>query len=657
MKKWFMEIRLSIIALLFYPFLLLAQSPKDTLTARQIKHSFSQTGLQRTHPRLFFDRSDIMRVKKLLKEGDPIVTLAYDSLFARARAVLADSLQTYGLDAAGLRILSIHNFAAQLPALVMMYQLTGDTAYAARAWQQLAIFNRYPDWGADRHFLDAGIGGFNFALAYDGLYDYLSEAQKKAMRDAVRKNVLQPARLQMPKKVFWWVAPHNWNGICDGGVIMASLAMMEDDPEAMSQLVAMAANGLPNYLHSFEPDGQSEEGMSYWTYGLMYTTIALESMQRVLGTDYGLSQIPGFKKTGWFPLYTAGPVASVSFGDDHVKNSRTNSFFWFARQYRDSALAKLQYDLCVENKSATWMDMIYYEPALIAQNSVVSSLPRDTYVRGCDIMALREDWGRDGIFISMHGGRNTANHAHLDAGSFDIQGLGEIWANGNLGSDNYNFPGYFNQTPVPHYRDVPVPPVAPGRFHFYRIRAEGKNCLVINPSTAPDQDPRGAAKLVNRHSGSDLGFFIADLQNCYSRDASRYLRGIRMDKKNGVISVQDDVVMMKPSTIWWSMHTGAEIRLQKGGRRAELKIGNKELIAEIISPETASFQSLPASYLPGQEFPLTKNSPNTEFSKLAIKLEGVYQTIIRVDFYEAANQRRAVVPLQPLADWDNRHKK
>jgi ligand-binding sensor domain-containing protein len=110
-------------------------------------------------------------------------------------------------------------------------------------------------------------------------------------------------------------------------VIDEALAMFEDDPQLMSYITALAANALPYYINSFEPDGQSEEGLMYWSYGLMYTTIALESMQRVLGTTYALDEAPGFKKTGWFPLYVSGPVTSLSIGDDPLKNKRSTTFF------------------------------------------------------------------------------------------------------------------------------------------------------------------------------------------------------------------------------------------------------------------------------------------------------------------------------------------
>ncbi len=602
------------------------------ITASQVQESFQKTGLSNQHSRLFFNQQDIERVKSLHMQQDPIVKIAYDALEEKAQEVLKEPVQTYALDAAKLRVPSIHNFASQLPSLVMMYKFTGDKAYADRAWAQLEKFIDYPDWGANRHFLDAGIGGFNFALAYDGLQDYLSAQQKSQLKAAVMKHVLIPAKKQMENKIWWHTAHHNWNGICNGGIIMAALAMFEDDPQLMSHIIALAANALPYYINSFEPDGQSEEGLMYWSYGLMYTTIALESMHRVLGTTYALDEAPGFKKTGWFPLYVSGPVTSLSIGDDPLKKSRSTSFFWFAKRYQDKALAKLQYDLCLENKQVTWMDMLYYQPEMVKGPSPLAALPTDNYIRGIELMSLRENWEANGLYIAMHGGKNDANHGHLDAGSFDIQGLGEVWAYGDLGRDDYTFPGYFSKTTLPDYLDKPTFPKEAGRWHFYRLRAEGKNCLVINPDYRPDQDPKGEAFMVKQNSTSGKGFYTLNLTDCYDRDTKNYQRGIKLDRVNKVITVRDELSTKAGANLWWSMHTKANIEIAKDGKSAVLSIGEKKMYVQITAPAQAKFQVLPAAYLPVQNFPLTQNSSNEEFKKLVIHLPSVKEETIQIDF-------------------------
>jgi hypothetical protein len=47
----------------------------------------------------------------------------------------------------------------------------------------------------------------------------------------------------------------------------------------------------------------------------------------------------------------------------------------------------------------------------------------------------------------------------------------------------------------------------------------------------------------------------------------------------------------------------------------------------------AIFQVLPATYLPGEEFPFTKNSENKDFKKVCIKMENVKTAGLKIDFF------------------------
>ena len=618
-----------------------AQPAALPTTPSMVKELLERSAQRGVHPRLFFSEDDILRLGLLESKGDPLIRLGHRQLQEEARSVLSQPYLTYFLDDARLRVPSVHKFALQVPPLVMMYRLTGDTAYAERAIRQVVMMAGWPDWGADRHYLDAGIGAFNVAMIYDGLFGYLDDARKKVIRDAVMKHVLIPGKRQMEKRAWWSTSNNNWNGICNGGIVMAALAMYEEDPAGMSEVISLAVNNLPKYLNSFEPDGQSEEGVMYWSYGLTYTILALESMQRVAGSTFGLDRPPGFMKTGWFPALVSGPVTTLNIGDDPLKDSRSRSFFWFARQYKDTALALLQYDLCRETQVMSWSDMLYYEPEVITATAKRKSILADNHVRGIEVMSLRTGWDRDATFVSMHGGRNDANHGHLDAGTFDIQAMGEVWAYGNMGRDDYTFPGYFTKKTLPDYFDRDTLQYEPGRWHFYRLRAEGKNCLVFDPGIRADQDEKGVAVKKRSSSDASSSFHVLDLADCYKRDVDAYQRAISLDKRKRIISIQDEFVMKQAGVAWWQMHTRAMLEISEDGRTVVMTQAGKKMIARIAGPSGARFSELPATYLPGRSFPLTRNSPNEGFKKLVIRLDAVKEGRLRVDFMPAGTVQSA----------------
>lgn len=604
----------------------------DTVTDAQVSACFEKATLAPYHSDLFFSTADIDRIRLLIQWNDPVIAKAFSSLKAEAERYLQYPLVSYALDGAGLRVQVIHDLADQVPVLVLMYRITGEKKYADKCLAQIGEMIKFPDWGENRHFLDAGIAAFNVAFVYSGLYHEMGADFKASLVNATKRHVLLPAAQQIERKAWWYSSAQNWNGVCNSGIIMAALAMRREDTALTRTLFTKAVAGLPAYLNAFEPDGQSEEGVWYWNYGQLYTVLGIEAMQRILGTSFGLYNRPGLKKTGWFPFNMSGPAASLNIGDDAVKDGLFPSFFWYARQYSDGQLARKQYEVCMQNKKVSWVDMLYYQPAMLTGHVQPDTITR-LHIRGIELMWLKQNGTKNALFIAMHGGNNAANHGHLDAGSFEIQALGEVWAYANLGRDQYVYPGYFTMNAGPSYLEANEAQKQPGRFHFYRIRAEGKNCVVFNPSVRPDQNPAGIAKAVDTEQNSDVDSFALDLTDCYKRDVQHYKRSISMHRAEPAVYVTDLIEATAPSAIWWSMHTKAAVKLSADKREAILSLNGKKMVARIIAPANAGFQVLEAAYLPGESFPLTRNTPNTGFKKLCIQLKGVKNTGIRVEFF------------------------
>ncbi len=645
------------------------------VTANTVRVCFNGMAMKDVHPRLLYTAEDIAQIK-LSAQSDAFAKATYDEIIAKANAIIPTPLLDYGLDGAGLRISNLHTISNdQLPFLVLAYQFTKDTKYALRAWQQLDRMCDYTDWGANRHFLDAGIAAKGVAIAYDGLYDYLTAAQRTRLSNAVRAFVLQPGKTQIETNtgVFkWYLTDDNWNGICHGGMIMAALATYEQDSTFNSNVVSLAANGTIRYMQSLAPDGASEEGMSYWSYGMQNTILAFESMKRVLSTTYGLAEQPGFQKTGWFPYLVSGPVGTVSVGDDYTyngKNNRMLSYFWFSKYFNNANLAKAHYEACITvNSSKTikmngWSDLLFYKKELVNAGSS-TALPLNGYVKGLEYMFVQESANNDNaLYIGMHTGNNASSHGHLDAGSFYIQALGETFAAGNLGVENPYPADYFNTT-APLYNGAPTTSAtSPGRFYYYRVKTESKNCLVFNPDARPEQNPAGVATVIKDAADVTGGYYVSDLGSCYSRDVSNYKRGIKMNRNTGIITVQDEFTPTAPnSTVYWLMQSAATdgLIISTDGKTATMSKNGKTFYAIIQSPSTASFTKIDRSTIQALYLPETapifgsimtgKNGINQFFGKLQIKLTGVTAaTTIRVDFLKSTTA--AVPPLIALSAW------
>jgi hypothetical protein len=628
------------------------------ITPADVKRFFAGAGQEGIHPRLLFSTPGIEQIRTLA-ERDAFVKPTYDMIIAKADDILATPVLDWGLDGANLRISNIHKISNdQIPYLVLAWQFTRDTRYAERCWLQLERMCSYQDWGADRHFLDAGIAAKGVALAYDGLYDYLSTEQKMSLSGAVRRYVLEPGRSQIIEGTGvwkWYLTDNNWNGICHGGMIMAALACYETDPEFMSEIITLSANLMPRFLESFEPDGASEEGMMYWGYGLSNTFIALESMKRVLGTTFGLASMNGFMKTGWFPYLVSGPAGTATMGDDYLYYGVQNkflSYFWFAGNTSDASLARTHYNACMERNATRtekmngWFDLLFYDPALVSAGSAAPS-PAAGFIRGADYMFISEDPSDiNSLYAGMHGGDNNASHGHLDAGTVFIQAMGENFIVGNLGREDPYPSDYFTVTP-PLYNDNPTRKVsARGRFSYYRIRTESKSCLVFDPDARPEQNPYGVAQVTGEGNDTEGGFYVIDLTECYNRDVDNYSRGIKLSRTRRLITLRDEFITKRNSTVYWLAQSPAtdSLEISPDGKKAVMTRNGKKFYAFIRSPENAVFIKADRSgteigYLPETQPVFSsvmtgKNSINKWYGKLMIRLtaKAGEMTVISIDF-------------------------
>ncbi len=646
------------------------------VTGAQVRASISFTSKSTTHPRLHYFTDEITAIKNSA-QTDVFAKPTYDDIINRANTLLSSPVLDYGLDGAGLRITNIHTICNdQIPYLVLAYQFTGDTRYALRCWQQLDRMCSFPDWGANRHFLDAGIAAKGAGIALDGLYNYLTPAQRTRLYNAVKSFVLQPGKTQIETGTGvwkWYQSTNNWNGICHGGMIMAGLAAYEMDSVFLGNVIALAANNMMAYLQTFNPDGASEEGMSYWSYGLSNTFLALESMKRVIGGTYGLTNLPGIRKTGFFPYLVSGPVGTATFGDDYLyvgKNNRFLSNFWFAKFFQDASMAKTHYDRCVSINSNKvikmngWTDLLFYDRTLVNQGTSLD-IPISGFVKGVDYGYVFENTTDENTFYAgIHAGDNNASHGHLDAGSFFVQALGETWAQGNLGLETPYPADYFTVT-TPLYTDpASTSATNRGRFYYYRVKTEAKNCLVFNPDARPEQNPTGVATIVNQVNDNTGGYFVLNMTGVYSRDVSNYKRGIKLNRTQRTIMVQDEFTPISTSTVYWLMHSPAtdNAQVSSDGKTITLFKNGKTLYGRIASPANATFTVVDRSttsinYL-SETLPIFssimsgKNSINTWYGKVQIKLTGLTAgtpVTIRVDLIPDLTTSQ--LPLRSLDSW------
>jgi len=581
--------------------------------------------LRKGHPRLCATAEDFKQLKSNV-QTDSTLSAWYKDLKARANGILNEPQSKYEIPD-GLRLLGVsRKVMNRIYTLGLCYKIDGEQKWVKRAYEELEAAANFKDWNP-RHFLDTAEMTHAFAIGYDWFYEALSDEQRQVLRNAMIEKGIKPA-IEVHQKASWWSrARHNWNQVCNGGVGMGALAIADVEPDLASQYLSYALKSIQLAMAEYAPDGGWAEGPGYWNYATSYNTYFLSALNTALGTDFGLSKIPGFDKAGDFPIYMTGPLnRTFNYADSGDGAPFSPCLFWLAKQFNQPAYAIYESRI----KKAHPLDIVWYQP--LPQKSL-SSLPLDKYFRNIEVVSFRSKWDDEkAIFIGFKGGDNKANHSHLDLGSFVLDALGKRWAV-DIGGDNYNLPGYFGKQ----------------RWTYYRLRTEGHNAIVLNPDEKPDQDTSANAKIIKFDSKPERSFAITDLTRAYSRNASNARRGIMLLDRRQVI-IQDEVETIKPSKFYWFMHTPAKIEVNPNGKVATLMQGNDRLIARIVEPAIATFTVMRAEPLPESPHP-EKQANNSKINKLAVKLEDVSKLRLVIDLTAAVGDGRElpkpkVVPLQ-----------
>jgi len=575
-------------------------------------------GLRRTHPRLMLLDADLAKIRKAIEEDDRAAGW-YRHLLRRAKQLLREPTVTYELR--GPRLLHVSRRALdRIYTLGLAYRLTGERRFAERAIEELLAVCSFKDWHPP-HFLDTAEMTHAVAIGYDWLYHVLTPEQRRRVRDAIVGKGLRPAWYCYRKGRWWTRTRFNWNQVCNGGTAIGALAVADEEPDLCAYLLAEAVQRIRLAMRQYAPDGGWAEGPGYWHYATMYTVYMLAALESALGTDFGLSEIPGFSEAGMFRIYIVGPTGlTFNFADAHERAGSAPEMFWLARRFRRPVYA--WHEVRYAGRGSPF-DLLWFEPSF--GRAERGNLPLDAYFRGVEVVFLRSAWeDPKAIFVGFKAGDNRANHSHLDLGTFVLDALGKRWAV-DLGSDNYNLPGYFGRK----------------RFTYYRLRTEGHNTLVLN---GENQNPDAKAKIIAFKSTEGEAFAVADLSEAYRSHAAKVWRGVGLVNGRRSVLIQDEIETAGVVDIVWSMHTRASV--QVSGRRATLTEGAVHLLAEILEPEDAEFTVASA------KAPAPQN-PNKGVRKLLIRLPSVTGrvrvVVLLKPYVSGPSDFRPVV--RPLSAW------
>jgi len=568
--------------------------------------------LKQDHPRLLVSPG-IMEETKALIARDVVAARIYASIQKSADKALEEKPSIYELPD-GRRLLSVSNKVLErVENLAFVYRMTGDKKYVNRAWIELEAAAKFKDWNPN-HFLDTAVMTHAFALGYDWLYQEWTPEQRATIKQAIADLGLKPAMEVYKSGKGWAAGDNNWNQVCNGGIGLGALAIADEEPALAGAILAHALASIPRAMSFHAPDGGGEEGLTYWGFGSRYNVLLMAALESALGTDFGLSQVDGFRQSGDYQIFLCGTGRiPFDFGDCNLRPVSAPQHLWMARKYSIPRYAWFRYSALVEGQHGGIMDLLWWNP--ITTPPASREMPLDRVFRKVECGSLRDGWEPGKGFIAgLEGGRNNGNHRHLDLGSFILECDGIRWI-----CDS----GKEQET---YHRDQNHQ----NRWDFYRTRAEGHNTLVFNPDMNPDQNLKGSAAFTQLRSEARWATTTLDLTKVYADDATKVIRTFTLDRDRS-FSVVDEITCKQPSTVWSFFHTKAQVEISGDKRSATLTDNGKKLTVRLLAPDGATLIAMPATPLPSSP-QIKKQANNNKFSKLAVHLEGITSTRMAVQF-------------------------
>ncbi|NQT26879.1 heparinase II/III family protein [candidate division KSB1 bacterium] len=538
------------------------------------------------HPRIILQVGDEKVLRTRISQSEMMQEL-HDRILVQADAML--TLQEVKREQIGRRLLGISRTCLKrVIALSYAYRMTKDFKYLDKAESEMLAASRFSDWNPS-HFLDVAEMTMALAIGYDWLYPDLSKESRQIIKKAILNKGLHPS---LKEENTWFLqAEHNWNQVCNAGMVFGALAIYEDEPELASTIIKNAKRSIALPDAEYEPDGAYPEGANYWGYGTTFHVLLIDAYESVWPDKQDLIVGDGFIKSAKYYLHVHGPTGSYNYADCRYGKGLAPAVFWFANRTNDPGLLWYQKELIekmIQKEKpleATGLSNRFL-PMMLIWGSRLDSLnhrpPSELSWMGQGknpVSLHRTSWDDDAIFIGIKGGSPGINHGHMDIGSFVMDALGVRWAM-DLGMHNYN---RLEMQGVQLWDRSPEGQ----RWQIYRYSNLSHNTLVV------DDAPQivNAEGMLLKHSDEDPDFMytVVDMSPVYAEQLSTAIRGIAIVDSEYVM-VRDELSNNDATSIVrWGMVTHDSVEMVDELTAIIQKEG-KSLTFQVVQPSDAKIQ-------------------------------------------------------------------
>ncbi|NLS94931.1 MAG: DUF4962 domain-containing protein [Planctomycetaceae bacterium] len=434
--------------------------------------------------------------------------------------------------------------------------LTGDPQVTQWAKELALEACRWdPDGGSAMRYGDIGahhlLRGLNWC--YDACRDTMSAEEEKQLRETIVRRAeqfhqrLNPFRGSEANNHAWLQA----FGLAESGIVLLG---EHDGAAEWAEVVRQLYLG--RFLSCLGRQGENNEGISYWGYGLGFVIGYADLMRTVCDID--LYQHPWLRQTARFPMYSVPPNAwAVSFADTGKPN----------HSVRGPAQTRWVRELALRTGDPY---ALWYSGEREPVDGLVPKPPTDLTPSihyedlGWVIFNTSLVDGLQGSTVALHSGRYFAGHQHPDQNSFVINAYGE-----KLAVDG----GYYDWYGSPH-------------FKAYSMTTLAHNTLLVDGAGQAVCKSGADGRIARYFDSPDYGYTIGDASDpeVYDGKLSRFDRRVLFIKP-GLVVIHDLVASAAGAARYdWMLHAVAPLETDDSSKSFQVSFPKAALRGRFLTP-------------------------------------------------------------------------
>jgi len=538
---------------------------------------YLQKKLPKTGPKLVLNNKIEKQLKAKLK-SDPVIQNLYRAIKLNAATIQKEPLLERLV--VGRRLLGTsREMLYRMNMLGMVYRMEKDPEVLARIDNEIKAVCNFKDWNPS-HYLDVAEMAMAVAIGIDWTTGDLPSSTVELAKNSLIEKGIKPSYNEKGN-TGWVGGSNNWNQVCHGGMIAASIATADKNPELAARTIARALDSMPKALVAYGPDGVYPEGSTYWSYGTSFTVITAAMLESAFGTDFGLANFPALMESADFRVLSNAPSGMYyNFADcgDRRNENGDVTLAWFATKTGNTAFfEKNRFLYPPENMGKlsrnTGAGLVW-----ISQFEAKAAVETPSAWKGDGdnpIVIFRADeTDRSQYYFGGKGGRGTVNHGNMDGGSFIFELNGVRWV------------------------------IDPGNQKYHTLEKNGfdlwKNCQECERWTLLTKNNYGHSTLTvdnKLHKVDGKAVFIdfkdgnrpeatLDLSATFEGQLESVHRRFEKDGSNSLLIEDEIIANDSTQMVTWQLITVADVAITKEG--ALLRQDGKTLKIENLSHPNVS---------------------------------------------------------------------